>query len=223
MSELTKHQAVEEHLIEKFRLFDPHLDQAAGSVHDNNLPDHAVSPLQGQFLFTLARSINARQIVEVGTLAGYSTIWLARAVGLGGRVISFESDAKAFQIALNNIRKAGLQNIVELVHAPAWEALQTTYNHLHPVDLVFMDGDKPNYVNYLKWALDHSRPGGLIIADNVIRDGRIFFFLYDDLKVEAVKAYLAALTREKSLTTSILPLVGIKPYDGMAISLIDPK
>lgn len=213
-------EKVEHHLSELFRLEDEALKQTEVSIREAGMPEHSISPLQGQLLFQLASMTEARTIIEVGSLAGYSTIWLGRALPSGGRLVSIEREADYAELARINIEKAGLSDQVEIRSGSAMEVLKALDLGSRKVDLFFMDADKPNYVNYLDWALEHSRKGSVIAADNVIREGNILEQHSKDEKVMGVKNYLEKLSTHPRLLTSIIPWVGIKSYDGMAVSMV---
>lgn len=185
------------------------------------MPEHSVSANQGQFLFLLTKMCNARRIIEVGTLGGYSTIWLGRALEGTGKLTSIEIDPEFAAVARKNIKNAGLENTVEIVTGDALEILnEISNNKSETVDLFFMDADKPNYISYFDWAIKHSRKGSLIIADNVIRDGKVLDRQSNDEKVIGVRAYNKMLSENDKVTSSILQQVGIKDYDGIAISTV---
>lgn len=212
---------VDTYLTELFSLEDEVLTTTEASIRENGMPEHSVSANQGQFLFLLAKLCKARRIIEVGTLGGYSTIWLGRALEGGGKLTSIELDPDFAEVARKNIRRAGLENTVEVITGDAMETLEELSQREAPtVDLFFMDADKPNYVNYFDWALRHSRKGSLILADNVIRDGKVLNADSQDEKVMGVRAYNAMLAQQNQVTSSVLQQVGIKDYDGMAISVV---
>lgn len=211
---------VDNYLSEIFSLEDEVLRKTESSIVENGMPEHSVSANQGQFLYFLAKMCTAKNIIEVGTLGGYSTIWLGRAVDEQGKVISIEIDQDFAAVAKRNIEMAGLSSTVEIKTGNALELLDKIDLNGQPVDLFFMDADKPNYVAYFNWALKNARKGSLIIADNVIRDGKVLDENSDDEKVIGVRAYNQMLAENDSVVTSILQQVGIKEYDGIAISLV---
>ena len=211
---------VDNYLSQIFSLEDEVLKETESSIVENGMPEHSVSPNQGQFLYLLAKMCNAKNIIEIGTLGGYSTIWLGRAIDGIGKVISIEIEKDFAEVAKRNIEKAGLTNSVEIKTGNAIELLDQIDLKGQPVDLFFMDADKPNYVAYFDWALRNARKGSLIIADNVIRDGKVLDENSTDEKVVGVRAYNQMLAKNNKVTTSILQQVGIKDYDGIAISLV---
>lgn len=212
---------VDTYLNDLFSLEDDVLKRAEQSIRDNGMPEHSVSASQGQFLFLLAKMCNAKRIIEVGTLGGYSTIWLGRAIQGQGKLTSIEIDSNFAEVAKDNIKNAGLENTVEILTGDALEILnEFKKKEEGTVDLFFMDADKPNYIAYFNWALKHSRKGSLIVADNVIREGKVLNENSSDEKVIGVRAYNQMLSENNQVTSSILQQVGIKDYDGIAISVV---
>ena len=212
---------VDHYLTELFSLEDEVLRKTEESIRANGMPEHSVSANQGQFLSLLAKLCNAQRIIEVGTLGGYSTIWLGRALNGNGKLTSIEIDPRSAEVARENIRNAGLENTVDIVTGDALAVLnELSRDGKEVVDLFFMDADKPNYVSYFNWALEHSRKGTLIVADNVIRDGKVLNADSTDEKVIGVRTYNQMLAENKQVTSSILQQVGVKDYDGIAISMV---
>jgi predicted O-methyltransferase YrrM len=185
------------------------------------LPAISVSPAQGKLLFLIARAMGARRILEIGTLGGYSTIWLARAVPPGGRVITLELNPKHAEVARANFARAGLIDSIELKLAPALDTLaQLSRSGEGPFDLVFLDADKINYPAYLDWALKLTRPGSLIIADNIVNDGEIAGAHSRDPAVQAKRRFNDMIATDARLTATIVQTVGLKGYDGFAVVLV---
>lgn len=213
-------QKVDSYLTTLFSLEDSVLKQTEQSIRNNNMPEHSVSANQGQFLSLLAKLCQAKRIIEVGSLGGYSTIWLGRAVKDIGKVTSIEVEPSFADVARNNIEKAKLSETVEIITGDALQVLKELEKDKTPVDLFFMDADKPNYINYFNQALKMSRKGSLIIADNVIRNGKVLDVNSQDEKVIGVREYNSYLANNKKVTTSIFQQVGEKEYDGIAISLV---
>lgn len=212
---------VDNYLTELFSLEDDVLKITEESIRENGMPEHSVSANQGQFLLLLAQMCNAKRIIEVGTLGGYSTIWLGRALNGKGKLTSIEIDPNFAEVARKNIKNASLENTVEIITGDALEILNELGKHENEVvDLFFMDADKPNYVNYFNWAIKHARKGTLIIADNVIRDGKVLNEHSIDEKVIGVRTYNKMLAENDQVTSSVLQQVGIKDYDGLAISMV---
>ena len=192
------------------------------SLDKAGMPQHSVSPNQGKLLYTLALLCNARNILEIGTLGGYSTIWLARALPDRGRLISLEYNSLHAEVAQQNITRAGLKSKVEIRVGKAIELLPKIESESKiPFDLIFIDADKPPYTEYFQWAVKLARPGALIIADNVIREGKILDTNSEDEKVIGVQRFNKMLATNSDVTATILQTIGIKGYDGMAIALVN--
>jgi predicted O-methyltransferase YrrM len=205
-------------------LFAPHdaaLAAALQAADEAKLPAIQVSAVQGKLLHLLARSHNARTILEIGTLGGYSTIWLARALPSDGKLITLELNPAYAAIARANFERAGLADRVEVRIGAAIESLpQLAQAGLPLFDLVFIDADKVNTPAYLDWSLRLTRPGSLIIIDNVIRDGSVIDAASTDASVQGIRAALAALASNPRLLVTAMQTVGSKGYDGMAIALV---
>ncbi|MGA2444772.1 MAG: O-methyltransferase [Opitutaceae bacterium] len=185
------------------------------------LPPINVSPNQGKLLQLLARIQNARTILEIGTLGGYSTIWLARALPPGGRLVTLEADPKHAEVARANLARAGLAGVVELRLGHALDTLpQLVKEGRGPFDLIFIDADKPGYADYLAWALKLSRVGSLIIADNVVRRGAVVDAVSADAMVQGVRRFNAMLAAEPRVSATAIQTVSSKGYDGFAIAVV---
>ena len=185
------------------------------------LPSINVSASQGKFLQMLARLVNARLILEVGTLGGYSTIWLARALKPGGRVITLEADARHAELARANVAHAGLAGIVDVRLGPALESLpKIAAENIAPFDLVFIDADKPNTPQYFTWALKLSRPGSVIVVDNVIRKGEVANPSATDPNVQGMQRFFAMAADEPRVDATAIQTVSSKGYDGFSIVLV---
>jgi predicted O-methyltransferase YrrM len=198
------------------------LDAALRDSNEAGLPTINVSPAHGKMLHLLARAIGARKILEIGTLGGYSTIWLARALPAGGRLITLEAEVRHADIAHKNIARAGLADVVEVRVGRALDSLpQIAAEGLGPFDLIFIDADKPSYTEYLAWALKLSRRGTLLIADNVVRKGRVADAACTDELVRGVRRFNEALAGEPRVNSTIVQTVGSKGYDGFAMAVID--
>ena len=213
--------AVDSYITGLFLPSDPALEAALASSAAAGLPAISVSPTQGKLLHLLARIQGARSILELGTLGGYSTIWLARALTADGRLISLEVNPKHAEIARANLARAGLSSAVEIRLGPALDTLaQLVSEGRGPFDLIFIDADKPGYAGYLQWSLKLSRPGTLIIADNVVRDGEVTDPASKDDNVQGIRKFNEVLAAEKHVTTTVIQTVGSKGYDGMALILV---
>lgn len=185
------------------------------------MPLGGISANQGKLLQVLAKMCNAKTILELGTLGAYSTIWLARALPDGGKVITIEYDENNVGIARANIDKAGLTDKIEIRQGKAIDILQQLKAEEHTFDMVFMDADKPPYTEYFELALNMSRPGTVIVADNVVRNGKVLDEESTDAAVLGVQRFNKALAQNKSVTATILQMVGLKEYDGMAIAVVN--
>src|SRR4051812_11610403 len=200
---------------------DPVLEATLAESVAAGLPEIAVSPSQGRMLHLLARMHGATSILELGTLGGYSTIWLARALPAGGRLITLEAAAKHAEVARANIARAGLSDVVEVRLAPALESLkQMVAEHVEPFDFIFIDADKPGYPDYLPWTLKLSRPGTLIVADNVVRQGKVLDPASTDLNVQCIQRFNQLLAAEPRLSATTIQTVGSKGYDGFTLALV---
>jgi predicted O-methyltransferase YrrM len=200
---------------------DPVLNAVLQASNAAGLPPHHVSPNQGKLLMMLASIHQARNILEIGTLGGYSTIWLARALPDNGRLITLESDPNHAKVARNNIALAGLTNTVEVRVGKAVDTLaQLATENRSPFDLIFIDADKPRNPEYLSWALKLSRKGSLIIADNVVRDGAVIEANSADPKIQGVRRFTEMLGSESRVAATAIQTVGSKGYDGFAIALV---
>ncbi|KAJ6545459.1 O-methyltransferase family 3 protein [Mycena capillaripes] len=184
----------------------------------NGLPEIAVSAAQGKFLNLLASSIGAKKILEVGTLGGYSTIWLARALPADGELITLEYSEKHAKVAQENIDRAGLGNKVKIIVGLGHESMLQMHPDI-PFDLVFIDADKPGNVNYFTEAKRLVRKGGVIIVDNVVRYGRVADPEYTDANVEGVRALLRALKGDTDVEATTIGMVGDKGYDGFMYAI----
>lgn len=213
--------AVDRYITDLLVPADPALDAALQDSAAAGLPPHTVSPNQGKLLQLLARVQGARTILEIGTLGGYSTIWLARALPADGRLITLEADPKHAEVARANIARAGLADVVELRLGRALHTLpQVAAAGLGPFDLIFIDADKPSNPEYFAWALTLSRRGSLIIADNVVRNGAVADAASGDPSVQGVRRFNELLAAEPRVSATAIQTVGSKGYDGFAIALV---
>jgi predicted O-methyltransferase YrrM len=212
---------VDRYLTDLFVKPDRVLELALADSAAAGLPEISVTAPQGKLLQLLAQMRGARRILELGTLGGYSTIWLGRALPADGRLITLESDPKHAEVARANIARAGLSGIVELRLGRALETLpQLVAEGGAPFDLIFIDADKPNYPNYLPWTLKLARQGSLIIADNVVRKGAISDATCTDPNVQGMRRFNELLAAEPRVSTTVLQTVGSKGYDGFALALV---
>lgn len=201
---------------------DKALTDTIKSLESEGLPQHSISPNQGKFLQVMMIACNAKKVLELGTLGGYSTIWLARALPDNGKLITIEFDRHHGEVAQKNIDNAGLSQKVDLWIGKALDILpQIIKESEEPFDMIFIDADKPPYTEYFDYALQLSRPGTLIICDNVIREGKVLDDNSTDEKVQGVQRLNKMLSENKKVTATILHSVGVKEYDGMAIAVVN--
>jgi len=201
---------------------DPALDEALRVSTAAGLPAINVSPNQGKLLHLIARMSGARKILEIGTLGGYSTIWLARALPHDGRLVTLEFDPKHADVARANFARAGLTQSIDLRVGRAIDSLpKIAAENLGPFDLIFIDADKQSTPDYFTWALKLTRPGGLIIVDNVVRNGKIIDANSDDSGVQGIRKFNDMLAAEKRVTATAIQTVGSKGYDGFAIAMVN--
>jgi predicted O-methyltransferase YrrM len=198
---------------------DPALDAALAANAAAGLPVIDVSPTQGKFLHIIALIQGARRILELGTLGGYSTIWLARALPADGLLMTLEAEAKHASVAQKNIERAGLGRVVQILVGKALELLpDVKTRYPGPFDLIFIDADKPNTPEYFAWALRLSRPGAVILADNVVRKGEVANPDSTDANVQGMRRFMEMLAKETRVTATALQTVGTKGYDGFVMA-----
>ena len=215
---------VDDYVSAALGLHDGALDAAVRAGEEAGLPPIQVSPPQGRLLHLLAKAIGARAILEFGTLAGYSTIWLARALADGGRLITLESEPRNAEVARANIARAGLGEVVDLRVGPALDVLpDLEAEDAGPFDFSFIDADKVHSPDYFAWALDHSRPGALIVADNVIRGGTLVETNGEDPAAAAQRRLHEQIAADGRVTATTIQTVGIKGHDGFTIALVEPS
>jgi predicted O-methyltransferase YrrM len=217
-----------EHLVERIDRYiedlftpeDPALAQNVADAETAGMPAIQVSPNQGKLLYLLARMTNAKRILEIGTLAGYSTTWLARALSEGGSLLTLEREPAHAEVAQRNIERAGVGRRVEIRVGPAADSLRELIaNGAEPFDLIFIDADKTGYPAYLELVLHLSRPGTVILADNVIRHGNVIEEIPPDAADRGAKAYNEAIARHPRLESLVLPIIRTRA-DGLAISIV---
>ena len=212
---------VDQYFSERLLPSDPTLESALEACATAGLPAISVSPNQGKLLQMLAQIVGARSILEIGTLGGYSTIWLARALRAGGHLITLEVDPKHADVAQLNVSRAGLQDVVEIRIGSALETLpQLSAERRGPFDLIFIDADKQNIPRYFEWGLKLSRPGTLIVVDNVVRNGTVLDADSSDPSVQGVRSFIELLGAESGASGAVIQTVGTKGYDGFAIVLV---
>jgi predicted O-methyltransferase YrrM len=197
---------------------DPVLEDALKANAAAGLPAIDVAPNQGKLLYLIAQLLGARSILEIGTLGGYSTIWLARALPAGGTLVTLEVDPKHAEVARANLARAGLAQVVDVRVGPALDTLAALAGQLF--DLVFIDADKPNNPAYLAWALRLARPGSAIVVDNVVREGAILDATSGDPRIQGTRSLFEAIAREPRLEATAIQTVGGKGHDGFVLARV---
>ncbi|RWB66328.1 MAG: O-methyltransferase [Mesorhizobium sp.] len=214
--------AVDDYIVSSLFDADPVLDAVLAANRDQGLPAIDVSAAQGKLLSLLVRIRGAKTVLEVGTLGGYSTIWMARGLPADGRVVTLELDPHHARVARSNFERAGVSDKVDLRVGPALQSLAALVDeNARPFDLIFIDADKPNNPNYLNWAMKLSRSGTVIVCDNVIRDGAVVKKNSGDVNVEGARAAFSFIGGEKRLDGTAIQMVGAKGYDGFAIAIVE--
>jgi predicted O-methyltransferase YrrM len=219
--------AIDTYISEQLLPEDPALEAAIATSDEAGLPPIAITPNQGKLLELIAHIHKARSILELGTLGGYSTIWLARALPESGRLVTLERDPGYAELAQTNIANAGLTEVVDVRVGPALDTLPVLHEEgAGPFDLIFIDADKQNYPGYLEWSLELSRVGTLIIGDNVVRAGAILDPEADDPGfgdggvAAGVRRFYEILAAESRVTATAIQTVGAKGHDGFAVALV---
>lgn len=212
---------VDTYIVDKLVKTDSALNTALETSEAAGLPAINVSPNHGKLLHMLARMVNARAILEIGTLGGYSTIWMARALQPGGRLITLEFEPKHAELAKANIARAGLADVVDVRLGVALETLpKIAAEKIDPFDLIFIDADKVSTADYFRWALKLSRVGSLIVVDNVIRKGEVANPKTDDPAVRGMRRFMDVAAAEPRVIATALQTVGAKGYDGFSVALV---
>lgn len=213
--------SVDEYLVSLFVPSDGDLDEALADSTAAGLPPISVAPNQGKFLELLARMQRSRRILEIGTLGGYSTIWLARALPRDGHLVTLELEPVHAEVARKNIDRAGLALVVEIQVGPAAASLEHLIDSkVEPFDFIFIDADKEGYPNYLELSLRLSRPGTVIVADNVVRDGEIVNTTSTDERVKGARTFLELAAADDRVEGTAVQTVGSKGYDGFALLVV---
>ena len=214
--------AVDRYLAKKLIPADPALDAAQAATAAANMPAISVSPTQGKLLELLAMTLRARSILEIGTLGGYSTIWLARGLAPGGRIVTLEKVPSHADVARANIARAGFADVVDLRVGSALDTLpQLAAEDREPFDLVFIDADKQNIPAYFDWAVTLAHPGSIIVVDNVVRDGDVINDETEDTATQGVRRFFERLSTSALVTSTAIQTVGVKGYDGFAVSIVN--
>ena len=222
MSMIEKWATVDQYMSDVLIPRDSTLEEVLQENPQTNLPAHDVSPMQGKFLQLLVQIQGARNILEIGTLGGYSTIWLARALPFGGRIVTLEASEKHAEIARSNIERANLTDKIEIRVGLALDSLQQIGNeNYEPFDFIFIDADKQNNPAYFEWALELSRPGAVIIGDNVVREGEVIESTSADPRVQGIRRFYELIATEPRVSATALQTVGSKGYDGFVIAVVN--
>jgi predicted O-methyltransferase YrrM len=201
---------------------DPVLEAALAASDVAGLPQIAVAPALGKLLSLLATSIGARRILEIGTLGGYSTIWLGRALPAGGQLVSLEAVDRHAEVARANVASAGLSEVVEIRVGPALESLpKLAAEQGGPFDLIFIDADKENNAAYFDWAIQLARPGSMIIVDNVVRNGKILDPNHADSRVQGSRRFAEYVGAHERASATTLQMVGVKGWDGFTLAVVN--
>ncbi|MFJ7669377.1 O-methyltransferase [Lysinibacillus sp. NPDC097195] len=211
---------VDEYFFEKLIPVDKTLDNVLQTNKNANIPEIDVSPTQGKLLYLLAKIKGAQNILEIGTLGGYSSVWLARALPETGKVYTLEIDPTYAEIAKQNILQAGCGHKVEVIVGNALDSLPILKKSGPLFDFIFIDADKPNNPQYLKWALELANTGALIIADNVVRNGEVIDSKSEDERVQGVRHFMDLLEQEPRIEATAIQTVGIKGYDGFVLATV---
>ena len=215
-----KWSAVDNYMISSLIPEDDVLSQVLENNKRAGLPEHDVAANQGKLLALFVRMTQARRILEIGTLGAYSSIWMARALPPDGKLITLEADPTHADVARQNIQLAGLTDRIKLIEGPALNSLEN-FGDVPPFDLIFIDADKPNNPGYLEWALHYSRPGTVIIGDNVVRDGEVINGQSDDARVLGVRRFIEMIGDNPRLTATALQTVGVKGWDGFTLAIVN--
>ncbi|AZO08094.1 MULTISPECIES: O-methyltransferase [unclassified Mesorhizobium] len=213
--------AVDDYIVSSLFEADPILDAVLAANREQGLPAIDVSLAQGKLLSLLVRIRGAKRVLEIGTLGGYSTIWMARGLPDEGTVVTLELEPHHAEVARSNVERAGVSDKVELRVGPALQSLaELESENAGPFDLIFIDADKPNIPNYLSWAMRLSRRGTVIVCDNVVRDGAVLNQDGSDANVEGARAAFAFIGGDERLEGTAIQTVGAKGYDGFAIAIV---
>jgi predicted O-methyltransferase YrrM len=217
----TETNAIDDYLAGLLAPHDAALEATIAESRAAGLPEIQVSPTHGKLLHLLARAAQAKAILEIGTLGGYSAIWLARALAPGGKLVTLEYDPKHAEVARANLARAGLAPRVEIRLGPALDSLARLHDEGRgPFDLVFIDADKEHNPDYFAWALRLTRPGSFIVVDNVVRDGRVLDAASEDPSVRGTRRVLEAMAAEPRVVATAIQTLGVKGHDGFAVALV---
>ncbi|TPE70945.1 O-methyltransferase [Halalkalibacterium halodurans] len=221
MEEHETWEALDQYFSEKLHAFDPVMDWVLEANEKAELPPIDVAPNQGKFLYLLAKLKGVKTILEIGTLGGYSSIWMARALPDDGRLVTLEFSEKHAAVAQSNMKKAGVDGKIDVIIGPALETLPTLKDKgFSSFDMIFIDADKPNNPHYLEWALKLSTPGTLIVGDNVVRNGNVLNKESDDPSIKGIRQFIHLLSEEPRIESTAIQTVGIKGYDGFVVGVV---
>lgn len=214
-------ESVDNYISDLFSDEDEALKAVETAIIEANIPQISISPNQGKFLQILARLCGAKKILEIGLLGGYSTIWLARALPPTGKLVTLELDPNYARVAKKNLVRAGVDHLVDIRVGKALDLLpKIQAEDIGPFDMIFIDADKPPYAEYFQWALKLSHSGTLIVADNIIRDGKVLDPGHSDPMVQGARRFNEVLSRNDAVTATLIQTVGVKEHDGMAIAIV---
>ncbi len=199
---------------------DAQLEAVLAANRAAELPAIDVSPLQGKFLHVLVQMTRPQRVLEIGTLGGYSTIWMARALPEGGRIVTLEFNPKHAEVARRNLEKAGLLDRVDLRVGRALDSLPVLSSEADRFDLIFIDADKPSNPQYLEWALKLSQPGSTIVVDNVVRDGKVIDPESAEPDIQGTRRMFEMMAADPRLSATVVQNVGVKGYDGFALAVV---
>jgi predicted O-methyltransferase YrrM len=213
---------VDRYLVDQLLAPDPTLVAALAASADAGLPAINVAPNQGKLLHLLARMSGARTVLEIGTLGGYSTIWLARALPADGRLVTLEAEPRHADLAAANLERAGVADVVDVVIGRALDTLPVLAEEGRgPFDLTFVDADKEHNADYFRWAVQLARPGGVIVVDNVVRQGQVVDAGSDDPAVVGTRRLFNVVAAEPRVTATAVQTVGAKGHDGFLLAVVD--
>jgi predicted O-methyltransferase YrrM len=216
-----KWKAVDRYFGDLLAPADAQLTAALKANRAAGLPAIDVSPLQGKFLHLLIKMMRPKRVLEIGTLGGYSTLWMARALPRGGRIVTLEYEPRHAEVARANLKNAGVLKSVDLRVGRALDLLPgLASSGAGPFDFIFIDADKKNNPGYLQWALKLARPGTVIFVDNVVRDGHVVDAKSKDEDIQGTRRMTELMAREPRLSATALQSVGVKGYDGFALALV---
>lgn len=221
MTEINVWQNVDHYFMDKLLPKNEQLNTVLQANKAASIPEIDVSPTQGKLLYLLAKMKGAATILEIGTLGGYSSIYLAKALPREGKVVTLEINEEYAKVARQNIEKAGYEEKIEVIVGNALDTLPELKNEVRLFDFIFIDADKPNNPAYLKWAIQLAHSGAIIVADNVVRDGAITDENSEDERVRGVQQFMELLKEEPRIEATAIQTVGVKGYDGFVLAIVN--